>query len=83
MDDGSDDSSVEDENDLFDVEDNASNRDTDATSIEDLDVSDVDIDDDVDVEDQIAPFGGNVHPPEYYWQGGRGVQRERIRLRRL
>jgi hypothetical protein len=67
-DDSSEDSSGEDENDLFDVEDDANSPVTDATSVEDLDVSDANVDDDVDVEDQITLFSGNVHPPEYYRQ---------------
>lgn len=68
VDDGSNDSSGEDENDLFDVKDNTNSPDTDMTSIEDLDVSDVDVDNNIDIEDQIALFVGNVYPPEYYRQ---------------
>jgi hypothetical protein len=67
-DDDSEDSSPEDDNDLFNVDDNECDSDTDATNIEDLDIGDVDVDAEIDVEDQSALFGGNVHPPEYYRQ---------------
>jgi hypothetical protein len=61
-------SADEDGSDVFDIADDDCGSDTDATSIDDLEIDDADIDGEADIEDQIALFGGNVHPPEYYRQ---------------
>jgi hypothetical protein len=61
-------SADEDGSDVFDIVKDESGSDTDATSIDDPDIDNADVDDKADVEDQIALFGGNVHPPEYYRQ---------------
>ena len=54
----------EEDSNFFDVsDDEGSCLETDATDIEDLGI---DVDADVDLEDQIQLFSGNVHPPEYY-----------------
>ena len=58
-------SAGEDDN-LFDVDESERGWDTDATDPEDLNIDDADVDADIDVEDQVQLFGGNVHPPEYY-----------------
>ena len=68
IDDSDDQSADGDGSDLFDIAEDDCGSDTDATSIEDLDISDAEVDDEADVKDQIALFGGNVHPPEYYRQ---------------
>ncbi|KND85610.1 hypothetical protein TOPH_09291, partial [Tolypocladium ophioglossoides CBS 100239] len=55
------------EDDCFDKnEADDSSPETEATDIEDLSCDDEDRGLDVDVDDQIQLFGGNVHPPEYY-----------------
>lgn len=43
-----------------------SSSETEATDIEDPSCDDEDRGLDVDIDDQIQLFGGNVHPPEYY-----------------
>lgn len=68
IDDSDEQSADEDGSDLFDIAEDDCGSDTDATSIEDLDIGDAEVDDEADVEDQIALFSGNVHPPEYYRQ---------------
>jgi hypothetical protein len=50
---------------VFDVDEFEGDLDSEATSVEDLDVDD-DPDLEIDFEDQIQLFGGNVHPLEYY-----------------
>jgi len=50
---------------LFDADEPEGDPDPDATSIDDFDIELVD-DADVDFEDQLQLFGGNIHPPEYY-----------------
>jgi hypothetical protein len=67
VDDSDEPSADEDGSDVFGIAKDEPGSDTDATSIEDPDIDDVDVDDEADVEDQMALFGGNVHPPEYYW----------------
>jgi hypothetical protein len=61
-------SADEDGSHVLDIVEEESGSDIDATSIEDPDIDDADVDDEADVEDQIALFGGNVYPPEYYRQ---------------
>ncbi len=52
-----------------DVAETGAHSDTDATSVEDPNtVDDEDLDLEVDLEDQVHLFGGNIHPPEYYQQ---------------
>jgi hypothetical protein len=53
---------------MVDITEDKCGSDTDATSIEDPDISDANLDDEADVKDQTALFSGNVHPPEYYQQ---------------
>ncbi|QLI67036.1 uncharacterized protein G6M90_00g030440 [Metarhizium brunneum] len=59
------DDDVEDE--LFDRNgSDHSESETEATDVEDLSLDDEDGCDDIDVDDQVQFFGGNIHPPEYY-----------------
>ncbi|KID94307.1 C2H2 finger domain protein, partial [Metarhizium majus ARSEF 297] len=59
------DDDVEDE--LFDRNgSDHSESETEATDIDDLSLDDDDGCDDIDVDDQVQFFGGNIHPPEYY-----------------
>ena len=59
------DDDVEDE--LFDRNgSDHSESETEATDVEDLSLDDDDGCDDIDVDDQVQFFGGNIHPPEYY-----------------
>ncbi|GJD04365.1 C2H2 finger domain-containing protein [Colletotrichum higginsianum] len=46
---------------VFDVNEDDDGSDTDATDAEDLEE-----DAELDVEDQIKLFGGNLHPPDYW-----------------
>lgn len=57
--------SPEDDGNLFDIHEDQDDAETDATDLGDLTDMDPD-DEDVDVDDQIQLFGGNVHPPEHY-----------------
>lgn len=57
--------SPDDDDELFELDNFEGVSDSDATTVEDLDVDD-DLDAEIDVEDQMQLFGGNVHPPEYY-----------------
>jgi hypothetical protein len=59
-------SADEDGSDIFDIVKDEGGSDTDATSFEDPDIDDVDVDKEADIEDQLTLFGGNVHPPEHY-----------------
>lgn len=68
IDDSDGQSADEDCSDIFDIAEDEYGSDTDATSIEDLHIDDADVDDEADVEDQIALFGGNIHLPEHYRQ---------------
>ncbi len=52
---------------VFDVDELKGDLDSEATSVEDLDVND-NADLEIDFEDQIQLFGRNVHPPAYYQQ---------------
>lgn len=52
---------------VFDVDKFKGDSDTKATSAVNLDVND-DLDAEIDFEDQIQLFSGNVHPPKYYQQ---------------
>ncbi|KAH8807062.1 C2H2 finger domain protein [Xylogone sp. PMI_703] len=62
------DTSPSDEDDLiFDINELESDPESEATSVEDLG-NDGNHDPEIDLEDQIQLFGGNIHPPEYYRQ---------------
>lgn len=69
---GSDASLSPDDNEVFVVHDSEDDAHSTATSVKDIDIADVDdgnVDDadaELDIEDQIQLFGGNLHPPEYY-----------------
>ncbi len=65
--DDSDTLSSHEDDEVFDVDKFEGDSDTEATSAVDLDVDD-DLDAEIDFEDQIQLFSGNVHPPEYYQQ---------------
>ncbi|RFU32107.1 hypothetical protein B7463_g4224, partial [Scytalidium lignicola] len=65
--DGSDTSSSSEDDPVFDIDDLESNLESEATNVENLDIDD-DHDLEIDLEDQIQLFGGNIHPPEYYRQ---------------
>ncbi|KAK7937416.1 uncharacterized protein PG986_014284 [Apiospora aurea] len=69
---GSDASLSPGDNEVFDVHDSEEDAHSTATSVKDIDIADIDdgdVDDadaELDIEDQIQLFGGNLHPPEYY-----------------
>jgi len=65
--DDSDTLSSHEDDEVFDVDKFEGDSDTEATSAVDLDVDD-DLDAEIDFEDQIQLFSGNVHPPKYYQQ---------------
>ncbi|KAK7927845.1 hypothetical protein PG985_004843 [Apiospora marii] len=75
--DDSDASFLPEDDEVFDVSDSEADTHSSATSVKDLDLAGIDdpgVDDaddadaEIDVEDQIQLFGGNLHPPEYYLQ---------------
>ena len=61
-------SADEDSSDIFDIAKDEYSSDTDTTSIEDLYIDDVDVDDKADIKDQIALFSRNIYLLEYYCQ---------------
>ncbi len=86
----SDVSSPSDDDDLFDIDEDLRDDSTEPTELDpdDLDLDDEDSDlgdeesdlgvEDFDIDGQVPLYGGNVHPPEYYWQGiQEPVQREK------
>lgn len=62
---------------VFDVDEFEGDLDSEATSVEDLNVDD-DPDLEIDFKDQIQLFSGNVQPPRVLPAGSKGVQQERL-----